>query len=532
MLKKIIRVFFNRLSAVIYVLLFLFFAFNACRKNPFITDEAAVQFTATIVAHVDDRASGTTWEEADKIGVFMFESGKKLQSNTIVNQVYNQVFTFYGDRFKSKANTYLPAQAVDFIAYYPHGTITDDQYAVDVTDQSNPAALDLMYANNAKAVVMGETNIPLSFERQLSQVYIKLMFTNGEKSQYDELEVMMPNVYTQGGFDLAKGKLTVNSTSKKAIKGNVTDNNDGTVTIGFTLLPGEKLSDKKIQFLTQHGDRFTWKLPKVPVLGKGKRYFYEAHIDNGSAGDGIVLSQPFLEIPKMESLNKGEVFIQHFLPDDQKRRNYAMLYDKTKKMAYWVAYPMHKSYLGNAKRTDSWQYDPEISSAFQPSLFKGFGSSAGYDRGHQLPSADRNFSTAQNKTTFYFSNITAQVSRLNQGIWANLETKVRTWTAQCDTMYVVTGAMPTTSTNPAIDYILDNNKADIAKPKYYFKALAMKKGSNYYTIAYKMDNEVPSSTKFEAYQMTVNELEQITGFTFFPDLKATQKESIDAKIWK
>jgi endonuclease G len=168
---------------------------------------------------------------------------------------------------------------------------------------------------------------------------------------------------------------------------------------------------------------------------------------------------------------------------------------------------------------------------FQPTLFKGFGT-LGYDRGHQMPSADRNLNNAQNKTTFYFSNITAQASKLNQGIWANLENKVRAWTAQCDTLYVVTGAMPNTAINMKIDYILDNKNKDVAKPKYYFKALAMKKGKNYYTIAYKMDNETPSSNKFETYQMPVNELEKITGFTFFPDLNENQKKSINSTIWK
>lgn len=388
-----------------------------------------------------------------------------------------------------------------------------------------------MYAKNAKGISKGNNKVPLIFERQLAKISIKLTVANIDEHGYDEMKVIMPKVNTLGIFDLVTGKLDVNKSSQKNIDGKVINNYDGTANIEFLLLPGENITGKTLQFLTSDDTKFTWNLPKVNKLKRANHYSFDVKIDNGISDGGIVATQPYFEIPKIAKLKKDEVFIQHFLPDDQKRRNYTMLYDKVKKMAYWVAYPLHSSYLGNAKRTDDWQYDPAIAMQFQPTLFRGFGAS-GYDRGHQLPSADRNFNNAQNKTTFYFSNMTAQVSKLNQGVWANLENKVRTWTAQCDTLYVVTGAMPNTKSNATIEYIMDNKNIDIAKPKYYFKALAMKRGKNYYTIAYKMDNEIPSSNKFEKYQMTVNELEKITGFNLFPDLNATQKQSIDINIWR
>ncbi|SPZ84618.1 Uncharacterised protein [Sphingobacterium multivorum] len=48
----------------------------------------------------------------------------------------------------------------------------------------------------------------------------------------------------------------------------------------------------------------------------------------------------------------------------------------------------------------------------------------------------------------------------------------------------------------------------------------MKKGNEYYTIGYKIDNVIPpSGSTFENYRLTVSELEKITGFTFFPRSK-------------
>ena len=47
-----------------------------------------------------------------------------------------------------------------------------------------------------------------------------------------------------------------------------------------------------------------------------------------------------------------------------------------------------------------------------------------------------------------------------------------------------------------ITYVKDNDKKNVAKPKYYFKALAQKVGNTYYTIGFKMNNKAPSNTDY------------------------------------
>lgn len=534
MINKIITIPQSNMHRIVYFMIALF-TFNSCQKNESRIEQAAIQFTPTIVGQISTKATGTSWDQDDQIGVYMFKAGQPLGSTSIVDQINNHVFTFNGSLFQSTSSIFLPNDKVDFIAYYPYKSLTDFQYPIDLSDQSNPAALDLMYANNAKNIDKSNNTIPLTFVRQLSKISINLSITNTAALEASQITVNMPAISTQGGFDLTSGKLTVNSTDKKDVQGKVTVNANKTALIEFILLPGEDISGKAIKFIASNGDSYTWTVPQdqnLQHLTAGNRYSFDIKIDNGKPSGGIGDSQAYLEIPKMNSLSNDEVFIQHFMPDASDSRNYAMLYDKKLKMAYWVAYPLYSSILGSGNRTDAWGYDPQVSTAFQPNLFNGF-KPTGYDRGHQLPSADRNLNTSQNKTTFYFTNMTAQASRLNQGIWANLETKVRTWTAQCDTMYVVTGAMPTTSTNTVLDFAQDNDGKDIAKPKYYFKALAMKKGSEYYTIAYKMNNETPpSGVTFENYRLTVSDLEKATGFTFFPDLNDAQKGNIESSIWK
>ncbi len=237
----------------------------------------------------------------------------------------------------------------------------------------------------------------------------------------------------------------------------------------------------------------------------------------------------WVELPQEKSMS-NTLFVTHNLPDKPSVRNYSLLYDTKEKLAYWVAYPMHSSYLGGVGRTDAWDYDPKILTDQQAVLFSGV---SGYDRGHQIPSADRTSSTNNNKSTFYFSNMTPQNKTLNQYLWATLETKVRAWTTQCDTLYVVTGAMIKTSTDTQVKYVNDNSGKKIAVPKYYFKALLMRKGNSFTSIAYKMDNAAPqSNTDYNLYKLTVKELEDATGFVFFPKVPQEVKNTIDMDKWK
>lgn len=292
-------------------------------------------------------------------------------------------------------------------------------------------------------------------------------------------------------------------------------NGVGNATLNITLAENKEKKERFLKFVVSNGDE------QKPV------YITQA-ASKGEAPN--INNAEWMELPAKSSL-ANTILVGHNLPDNDRIRNYSMLYDTINRIAYWVAYPMHSSYLGSASRTDDWQYDPSIKKQSQPQLLKGFGVS-GIDRGHQLPSADRTVNSAANKTTFYFSNMTAQNSTLNQGIWADLEARVRVWTKQCDTLYVVSGAMIKSANNSVIEYVKDNGGLSVAKPQYYYKALAKKMGNTYYTIAYKMDNKAPSSSTYNTYKLTISQLEKETGFTFFPKLSSNDKSKIVEDQWK
>lgn len=254
--------------------------------------------------------------------------------------------------------------------------------------------------------------------------------------------------------------------------------------------------------------------------------------DPGSGGgddpESDMLPHSWLELPYVEESDSWMYVSHHTKLQNKEVRNYSMCYDIENRVALWIAYPLCSMYMGSQGRSDAWDYDPKIPQEYQPMLYSGW-PEGGYDRGHQIPSGSRNASYHENSQTFYFTNMTAQVSKFNQGIWANLENKVRGYASSCDTLYVVTGPVLTTATDSSIDYTEDRAGNKVAVPKAYFKVLLKYNISSntYYSIGFYFDNEKYSRSEASLEDIfTVSEVENLTGIEFFKNLPDNIEESV------
>ena len=230
----------------------------------------------------------------------------------------------------------------------------------------------------------------------------------------------------------------------------------------------------------------------------------------------------WLELPATN--NPDLYFFTHDMTLSGKTmRNYSFYLDPVACLAIWVAYPLNDNLAGSGSRTDAWALDPKVPREYQPVLFKGFGKS-GYDRGHQLPSADR-LRAGANEQTFYGTNMTPQKAVLNQRAWATLEGKVRTWSNSFDTLYVVTGC----DLRGSYGFAYDNDNKPIPIPVGYFKALlgfkksgtignAAKQGG-YTAIGFYFNHEQYSDSEIMGQSMTIDELEHMMDMDFFPNLE-------------
>ena len=259
------------------------------------------------------------------------------------------------------------------------------------------------------------------------------------------------------------------------------------------------------------------------------------------------------ELPTCTTDNAHWHYGTHFAPvysaqegKSVQGRNYTFCFDDQKRASWWVAYPLHSAHRGSGRpNPDPWAYDPTLSAGWQANV--ALGSYTGnYDRGHQIPNADRNADISEGSMcyqTFYASNVTPQASALNQESWADLENYVRTWIC-ADTLYVVTGAY----WSPDNTRTTTDRSGNVCPvPDHYFKVLARTtsgnlrtagdllkdlKSNQLKTIGFWVENsDAHAYEKPKTWIRSVAEIEQLTGFSFFPTLPESVKAEANPSAW-
>lgn len=246
--------------------------------------------------------------------------------------------------------------------------------------------------------------------------------------------------------------------------------------------------------------------------------------------------EPSGEVPswmELPAMSDGlDYYNHHFSMNGKTYRNYSFGWDSGALLAQWVAYSLSNVYLGSQSRTDEWAADPELPYQMQPIMYKGLG--GGYDRGHQLPSADRTCCYDANAQTFYFTNMTPQLGqKFNQSIWANFEGKVRSISKKADTLYVVTGCVVDGSTKTHND----NEGKAVTVPAGYFKALlyyskASTVGTGGYSAAgFYLEHKNYSQANIDKSMcMSIADLEKKTGLDFFANLPGKVGQALAERI--
>lgn len=269
---------------------------------------------------------------------------------------------------------------------------------------------------------------------------------------------------------------------------------------------------------------------------------YSLFFEQESYDSTIAINREWAELPVCKNEN-DYIYNTHYgtLGLKDNARNYTYCFDPDVRASLWVAYPLHNSHMsGEGNRNySSFGYDPDVENALQANMTKSY--NGWYDRGHQIPAADRKCSQQMMDQTFYATNMTPQQYSFNQNKWGVLEGRVRNMVCS-DTLYVVTGAYFDGTHNSSIDSQTTDRSGNICPTAtHYYKALLRTKKGNtglridevkdaaqLRAIAIWLEHEnTGDDTSITAADcMSVAELEAITGFTFFPMID----DSIEAKV--
>ena len=226
------------------------------------------------------------------------------------------------------------------------------------------------------------------------------------------------------------------------------------------------------------------------------------------SGTAQTIGFPEAYIPSFEG---GELIIH-----DHFQLSYAEQYEQ----AAWVAYTLDKAHLtGDIRKRPYYIMDPMVSTGSADwRNFKG----SGYDRGHLCPAGDRKFSETAYNQTFYTSNISPQDRQFNAGIWNELEQQVRRWARKYGKLYIITGGvlgdgLPTIGT----EYV--------AVPEAYYKVVIRGEGEDTRAIGFLIPN-TNTDLQPEAFLISLDDLEALTGLDFFPELPEQAQQSVESTV--
>lgn len=224
-------------------------------------------------------------------------------------------------------------------------------------------------------------------------------------------------------------------------------------------------------------------------------------------------------------------------------QDYIVGYDEQLRVPVWVGYRLSGAdTLVPRARKDCFRQDPRLSAEVSSSCHDY--KYPPYQCGHLAPNADFKQTEGAMLNSYFMSNMTPQIGTFNQYIWAWLEEDVRTWAQAEGQVYVITGVVFDKDGNGKRDdeAQIERVNGRVALPTHFYKIIVRKRSSgalNALVMILPHDGvshkKKDSETYYNQHLATINKIESLTGWDFFPALDKTKQSTLEKskanKIW-
>lgn len=206
---------------------------------------------------------------------------------------------------------------------------------------------------------------------------------------------------------------------------------------------------------------------------------------------------------------------------------YILSYNRSRGASNWVAWHLAKSDQTPVSRIDAFAPDTSLPRDWwiRPSVYLN----SGYDKGHLCPSDDRLSSRAANTESFLMSNMQPQTHRLNAGAWKSLEDYVGKQVSDKGfEAYIYAGCYGDAG----------RIKDKVTIPTMCWKIVVLlpvgrndlrRINADTRVIAVDMDNTETTKSGWRNHRVTVDELEERTGYDFLAPLNDEIENAIESK---
>ena len=200
------------------------------------------------------------------------------------------------------------------------------------------------------------------------------------------------------------------------------------------------------------------------------------------------------------------------------RNSYTVSYNKDTKIPNWVAWHLTAEHTdGNVKRFGGFIEDENVP---KPRATNDDYRRSGWSHGHMCPAGDNKWDETAMRESNLLTNICPQHATLNSGLWNRIEQDCRRWAKKHGEVYIVCGPILLNREHETIGV----NK--VVVPEAFFKVILCLQGEPK-AIGFVVKNNTGAKKK-DQYVNTVDEVERITGYDFFPSLPDSIEDKVEA----
>lgn len=208
------------------------------------------------------------------------------------------------------------------------------------------------------------------------------------------------------------------------------------------------------------------------------------------------------------------------------RTAYCLSYNKGTRCPNWVSWHLTAEHAdGDVKRFNGYIEDEEVP---EPRATNEDYRGSGWSRGHMCPAGDCKWDVKAMSESFLLTNMCPQDKSLNSGLWNRIEMDCRKWAKKYGSVYIVCGPVLYNKEHETIG----ENK--VVVPEAFFKVVLCLQGRPK-AIGFVVKNNAGTKKK-DQYINTVDEVERITGYDFFPALPDDIENEVEShasiEVWR
>ena len=200
------------------------------------------------------------------------------------------------------------------------------------------------------------------------------------------------------------------------------------------------------------------------------------------------------------------------------RSSYTVSYNPTTRLPNWVMWQLTAEHTdGPLKRLNNFHEDEDC--PLPRATLQDYRGS-GWSRGHMCPAGDNKWDDKAMYDSFSLVNVCPQNSKLNSGLWNSIEMDCRKWARKYGEVYIVCGPVLMKREHETIG----DNK--VVVPEAFFKVVLCMKG-NPKAFGFIVRN-TEGNKKKDLFYNSVDDVERITGYDFFPALPDDIEDAVEA----